>query len=71
MKTQSKHAYVRCEVNVTEFNVERGFATTGGGASAVGAFANAHNAWTMTKEDGQEDFQNEKFAVQNDIQWFE
>ena len=64
MKTQSKHAYVRCEVNVTEFNVEREFAT----GSPSNAFTNAVNGWEMTADGGE--YKNEQYGYLDDIgQW--
>ena len=58
MKNQSKHAYVRCEVNVTEFNVEREFAT----GSPCNAFTNTVNGWSMTADGGE--YKNEQYEEQ-------
>ena len=48
MKNQSKHNYVPCEVNVTEFNVERGFAQSNGLNAAINGANNAINGWETT-----------------------
>ena len=52
-----KHKYVPCQVKIIEFNVERGFATSGEGL--VGAFANAaNNKWIMQKDGTSSNFRN-------------
>ena len=72
MENRFKQTYIPCEVNVTKFNVEREFANGSNGPSAVGAFANAANGWEMTRENPQDDFKNESYALDNvNIQWFD
>ena len=60
MKNQVKHKYVPCDVNVTEFNVERGFANSLKSMNAIGT------SWLM--EDTNGTYQNEKYE-QEILDW--
>ena len=58
MKNQVKHKYVPCDVNVTEFNVERGFAQSS--FNAIGT------NWIMN--DAKSEFKNEQYE-QDILDW--
>ena len=58
MRNQVKHKYVPCEVSVTEFQAERGFAASFT-VNAVGT------RWLMDQTDGA--YQNEQYGYEQDI----
>ena len=67
MKNQLKQTYIPCEVKVTEFNVERGFAT-----SPANAFTNVYNGsnctWEMNADGGE--YKNEGYSfLDQTMEW--
>ena len=71
MKIQSKRkqTYVPCEVNIVEFDVERGFAQA---SSAVGVFTNVYNQNSCTWEmdaDGNGEYKSDGYAWDGVAEW--